>query len=224
MKLKDEFIFRNEKLSMENKIFSISDLVDTLETEKTDLMRKMHICNKKMDFLNYEKNKLDIQNKLTLLKQIKLEEQTDIKEIKIKEILKLTLEAMKTQIEIAEEREDIIKLLYKIRYFSLIYVDAKKQVKDIVDINKLQRLIVTKACKQRIITIFSQDIKENYKIIKNILQTNIIDLEKMYFKFIQTENKVLLEIYDENAIYSILEISELKDLSVKNNKKIKAFI
>lgn len=223
-KLKDEFIIRNEKLSIEERIFSISDLVDILEEEKTNLMRAMNTYNKKMDLLNFDKTKEEVQNRLTLLKELKLEEQTDIKNIKIKELLKLTMEAVKTQIEMTEEREKIIKLLYTIRYFSLIYINEKQQFKDIIDINKLQRFAVTKACKQRIITIFSQDIKENYEIIKSILQTNIIDLEKMYFKFIQAEGKILLEIYDENTLYSVVEFSELKDLNVKKNKKIKVFI
>ena len=39
-----------------------------------------------------------------------------------------------------EEKENIIKLLYKIRYFGLIYVTETEQVKDFIDININQKL------------------------------------------------------------------------------------
>ena len=85
-------------------------------------------------------------------------------------------------------------------------------------------MIITKACKEKIITIFSRNIKENYDIIKNILQTDIIDLEKIYFKFIKKEKTMLLEIYDEENMSKTLEIPTIEELNVKYNRKIKVFI
>ena len=97
-------------------------------------------------------------------------------------------------------------------------------VKDIIDVNALQRLIVTKACRQRYITIFSKNIKENYEIIKNILQTDIIELEKMYFKLKKQEKNIIVEIYDEENLYKTSEFENIEELNVKLNKKIKVFI
>lgn len=223
--LKKEFITRNEVLDMNHRIFSLSDLVEVLEKEREDLIEKLDECSKKMEPLNFVKTKIKIENKLILLKEIKLKsKQENIYGDKIKELLNLVCEAIKKQIEAAGEKESITKLIYKIRYYGLIYVSNDKQVKDIIDINKIQKMIITKACKEKIITIFSRNIKENYDIIKNILQTDIIDLEKIYFKFIKKEKTMLLEIYDEENMSKTLEIPTIEELNVKYNRKIKVFI
>ena len=225
IKLKKEFIKRNEVLDMNHRIFSLSDLAEILENERKELINDLNKCSKKMEPLNFIKTKTEIENKLALLKELELEKQNkEILSTKVNELLNLVCKAIKIQIDNAEEKEEIIRLVYVIRYFGLIYISEKEQVKDKIDINLIQKLIITKACKQRIITIFSKNIKENYEIIKNILQTDIIELEKMYLKFILKDGKTLLEIYDEENMYNTIEIQNVEELNVKPNKKIKVFI
>lgn len=225
IKLKKEFIKRNEILDMNHRIFSLSDLSEILENERKELIDNLNKCSKKMEPLNFIKTKTEIENKLALLKELDLKKQSQkLRDAKINELLTFVCKAIKTQIDNVEEKEDIIRLIYIVRYFGLIYVSETEQVKDRIDINLIQRLIITKACKQRIITIFSKNIKENYEIIKNILQTDIIELEKMYLKFNTKQGRFLLEIYDEENMYNTLEVAELEDLNVKQNKKIKVFI
>ena len=224
-KLKNEFIARNELLDMNHRIFSLSDFVEVLEKEREDLIKKLNTYSKKMEPLNFIKTKTEIETKLTLIKEIDLLKQ-DKKTYnqKEKELLGLVYEAIRIQINNIEGKETLINLIYKMRYYSLIYVTENEQVYNIVDVNPFQKLVITKACKLKIITIFSRNIKENYEIIKSILQTDIIELEKIYFKFIQKENKIILEIYDEDNIYKTLEFSTIEELNVKLNKKIKVFI
>ena len=225
IKLKEEFIARNELLDMNHRIFSLSDFVEVLEKEREELIKQLNTCSKKMEPLNYIRNKTEIETKLQLIKEINLKNiNNKIYNIKVKELIELVLKAIKIQIENTEEKETTVKLIYKIRYYSLIYVEKDKQIKDIININNIQRFVITKACKQKAITIFSRNIKENYEIIKNILQTDIIELEKMYFKFIQKEDKIILEIYDEENIYKTVEFTKIEELNVKQNKKIKVFI
>ena len=210
---------------MNHRIFSLSDLSEILENERKELIDNLNKCSKKMEPLNFIKTKTEIENKLVLLKELKLEKQNkEILFAKVNELLNLVCKSMKIQIDNAEEKEDIIKLIYVTRYFGLIYVSETEQVKDRIDINLIQRLIITKACKHRIITIFSKNIKENYTIIKNILQTDIIELEKMYLRFNTKTNKTILEIYDEENMYNTLEIPNIEEPNVKQNKKIKVFI
>lgn len=223
--LKNEFISRNELLDMNHRIFSLSDLAEILENEREELIKKLNEYSKKMEPLNFIKNKTELESKLTLLKEIEIQNSSEEMIIsKVKELLKLMCKAIRIQIENTEEREEIIRLIYKIRYYSVMHIQKEKKVKDLIDVNPLQRLIITKACKQRIITIFSKNIKENYEIIKNILKTDIIELEKIYFKFIQEENHILLEIYDEENIYKTIKLDKIEELNVKLNKKIKVFI
>lgn len=224
-KLKNEFIARNELLDMNHRIFSLSDFVEVLEKEREELIKKLNIYSKKMEPLNFIKTKTEIETKLTLLKEINLtKKDKKIYDEKIKELLSLTYEAIRIQINNIEEKETFINLIYKLRYYSLIYVTENKQVNSIINVNPFQKLAITKACKLKIITIFSKNIKQNYEIIKNILKTDIIELEKIYFKFIQKENKIILEIYDEDNIYNTIEFSAIEELNVKLNKKIKVFI
>ena len=210
---------------MNHRIFSLSDLSEILENERKELIDNLNKCSKKMEPLNFIKTKTEIENKLVLLKELELKKQNkEILSTKVNELLNLVCKAIKIQIDNAEEKEEIIRLVYVIRYFGLIYISEKEQVKDKIDINLIQKLIITKACKQRIITIFSKNIKENYTIIKNILQTDIIELEKMYLRFNTKTNKTILEIYDEENMYNTLEIPNIEEPNVKQNKKIKVFI
>lgn len=224
-KLKNEFIARNELLDMNHRIFSLSDFVEVLEAEREGMIKKLDIYNKKMEPINFVRTKTEIENKLTLLKGINLNKLNDnVYNEKIKELLDLVYYAIKIQIENAEEKENIVNLIYKIRYYSMIYVNKSQQVKDIIDVNVVQKLIITKACKQKIITIFSKNIKENYEIIRNILKTDIIELEHIYFKFIPNQDKITLEIYDEENICKVTEFCKTDELNIKMNKKIKVFI
>lgn len=224
-KLKNEFITRNEPLDMNHRIFSLSDLADILEKEREILIKDLNKYSKKMEPINYIKTKEEIENKLTLIKELDLQNlNKKTYNTKIKELLKLVCSAIKIQVDITDNKDKIIRLLYKMRYYNSIYVQKDKQIKEVIDLSTVQRLIITKACKLKSITIFSRNIKENYEIIKNILKTDIIELEKLYFKFIQNESKILLEIYDEENLYKSVEYDNIEELNVKLNKKIKVFI
>lgn len=223
--LKEEFIARNELLDMNHRIFSLSDFAEIIEKEKTELMKKLNKCNQKMEPINFIKTKTEIEKKLAIIKELELQNNDEkTYENKVAELLKLVCEALEIQINKAEEKENIVKLIYKIRYYGLIYISENKQVKDIVDINNIQKMIITKACKQKIVTIFSKNIKENYNILQNILQTDIIELEHIFLKFIQKNDKTVLEIYDEENLSRTIELSDIKELNVKLNKKIRVFI
>ena len=223
--LKEEFIARNELLDMNHRIFSLSDFAEIIEKEKTELMKKLNKCNQKMEPINFIKTKTEIEKKLAIIKELELQNNDEkTYENKVAELLKLVCEALEIQINKAEEKENIVKLIYKIRYYGLIYISENKQVKDIVDINNIQKMIITKACKQKIVTIFSNNIKENYNILQNILQSDIIELEHIFLKFIQKNDKTVLEIYDEENLSRTIELSDIKELNVKLNKKIRVFI
>lgn len=178
-----------------------------------------------MEPLSYIKTKTDIENKLELLEEINLENKSKkVYNNKVQKLLQLICEAIKIQINMAEEKDDIIKLIYKIRYFGFIYFSETEQIKNIINLEEIQKMIITKACKQRIITIFSKKINENYEITKFIFQIDIIELENIYLKLKQCEKNIELEILDEENTYKTLSIPEITELNVKTGKKIKIFI
>ncbi len=224
-KLKEEFIIRNEKLDMDHRVFSLSDFAEILEEEREKLINKLNVYNKIMEPLVFVEMRTVVEDSLKLIKEIDLQNLNEkIYNAKIKELGKLVCKAMELQIDNTQDKENIKRIIYQIRYYTSIYVNKDEQLKDIINTNDIQRAVITKACKQRYITIFSPDIKQNYEITKNIFQTDIIELEKIYFKFNQNEDMIILNIYDEENIYKTIQCKEITELNVKLNKKIKVFI
>lgn len=149
--LKKEFIIRNEKLDSSKRIFSLSDFVEVLQKEKAELMELLNCCNKKMEPLNFMKMKLEIENRLKLLNEINLNEDTKkVYDKKIKELIQLICETFKIQADSFIERREIINVIYVIRYYKSIPVIKNKKVKDIVNFDELERYIITIACKEKI--------------------------------------------------------------------------
>ena len=67
----------------------------------------------------------------------------------------------------------------------------------------------------------------NYEIIKNILDTKIIDLKDIKFEIILKEHKLLVKVYEEEVYEKEFEIkyeNSKKDILVKTNKMLKLFI
>ena len=224
-KMKNEFIARNQNLDMQHRIFSLSDFAEIIENERTQLLEEMNSCSKKMEPIYYMEEKRTLKENLDLIKELELKEPNNKNSIRIIiKFLESVLEALKIQINNYKTKEEIRKFIYLFRYFRHIYITEKKQVKDIVDTDDVQKLIITKGCKEKIITIFSKDIEENYEIIRTIFSTNTIELEKTSLKINQAEDKTIIEVYDEEVLSETIDINKTKELNVKENKKIKVFI
>lgn len=84
--------------------------------------------------------------------------------------------------------------------------------------------MITKACKLKVINILSNDIEINYKLISNILNTKIIDLNETVFELKKKDTKTLVNIYEENLIDFTREYEYIEDVNIKYDKKIKLFI
>lgn len=113
------------------------------------------------------------------------------------------------------------------RYYKLLYINEEKQIKDIDRIKEqlemAEKYLITKACNLKVINILSNSIEENYKLISNILDCNIIDLDEMNLEIKKKENKVVINIFDDNMIDKSIEYKEKLDLNLKSNKRIKLF-
>ena len=225
MQLKQEFIRRNELLNSNERIFSLSNFVELLQSEKTGLMKKLNECNRKMEPLNFMKMKLDIENKLKLLNEINLLGNTKkIYYEKIKELIKLVCETFKIQVDNFVEKEEITKVMYKIRYYKTIPVIDNKKVQDIIDFADLEKYVITIACKERVLNIISKNINEKYEIIKNIFKTDIINLEKIYIIISKLDDMYILEIFEEENKNTSVKLDTIEELNISENKKTKLFI
>lgn len=218
--LKKEYIKRNEKLPNEEKIFSMSDLSEILENERTEYVEKIKEYNNMLKPKFFVERKQKIENR----KQI-LEEGTNIKDLKY-DICNCTINLLEEKISNLEIKKEIVSIIYKIRYFQNLIIENKKNVnlKFKKQIDKLKAEIIKKAVNQKILNPVSTLIKENSKIISNILDTKIIDLEKIELELQKTHEKFILNIYDENTLEKTLEYDNIEECTLKQNKKVKLFV
>jgi len=102
-----------------------------------------------------------------------------------------------------ETRDEIINILYELRYIKNIYIQDKKLVSDIEILNtaidKIMKKAITKACKLGAIRIISMDINLNYEIIKYALDTKIINLDEIRLCFEKQENSLIIKIFDKEV-------------------------
>ena len=140
----------------------------------------------------------------------------------IDEFINLLFKAITEQVKKTTLKKEIIEKLYMVRYLNLYKLfDTTIGEKYKKQINKLQKDIITKACNLKALTIFSQDISENYLIYNNIFRSKIIDLDSMYIE-ITKDNTI--RFYDDEAMDIEEKQNGFKDLIVRKNKKIKIII
>lgn len=225
--LEQEYIKRNEKRPEYNKIFSISHLSEILAKERKKLIAKLEEANKLLDPIYYIQIKQNIEEQLELLNDIDKDEN---KSKYVIELQKKFIECMETKIYKIKEKEEIVNLIYMIRYYNYLYVDETKQIKDIkeleTDLLKLECNIIKKACELKIMNIISKDMKLNNAVLINIFTTKIIDIENMYIELKLSENSLKLETYDTDIFEKeyIIPVSDKNNLITKLNKKIKIII
>ena len=164
----------------------------------------------------------------------KIEEKYEFKkETKLNILVKLQLEFTKYMLEIAnnvEEKEDILRLLYGLRYYRELYIDNNVKIKDITKIednlNEVYKVIITKACKKEVLKIVNMDINMNYQITKQVLDTKIINLDEIKIKLKLDTNKIIVDVYENDVLEKEIYIEgtiKKDDIIIKLNKKYKLF-
>ena len=145
-----------------------------------------------------------------------------INELKIK-LQKLFLNMLEINIKKAETKQEIEKIIYDFRYYSLLQYDYERKIKNVkelnTDIDKIAKKIIDKAIENKVIESLSSDNDTNYQILKNIFHVRIIRLEDSYLKITKEKDKYYLQIFDENIFEEKIEIQKPKELEIKLNKK-----
>ena len=226
--LREEFIKKNEELSDEQKIFSLSEYSELLIDTRKKLLEQLREFSSLMKPMNYIKMKTELKKNIEILQEIDFN--SDIEEQSKKRILELQkdfLVAIGEKIKKIETKKEIINYIYLFRYYKLLNIDADKKIEDIKELKdkllKTEKILITRGCNLKAINIICHNIEENYKIISKILSSNIIDLEDIYLEFKKKDDKILLDIYDDNIIDNTTEYDAKADLNIKLNKKIKLF-
>ena len=221
--LQEEYLKRNEQLPLEKKIFSMRILSKIMEDEKKDKLKELESLNKLLNPQNFVKYKKELEEKDKYLKVLDSGDKDKlINELKIK-LQKLFLNMLEINIKKAETKQEIEKIIYDFRYYSILQYDYERKIKNVkelnTDIDKIAKKIIDKAIENKVIESLSSDNDTNYQILKNIFHVRIIRLEDSYLKITKEKDKYYLQIFDENIFEEKIEIQKPKELEIKLNKK-----
>ena len=225
--LKEEYDKRNSTLENKNKIFSVSHLRIMLEKERENNLNKI----KKYDDQMKPQEFVNIKNRLE-------EEYKDFEDIGLgaekadlaKQIVNLQicfLKCFMDKIKMVENKSDIKDLVYELRYYEqLPYKDTIISNTEIEELNEkieeAERLIIEKACKEKILTTFSNNEKLNKQILANQFSSKIINLENTNYLLKYHKGILNIIVYDTNVEDEEKEVQILEkvELQVRLNKKI----
>lgn len=163
-----------------------------------------------------------MQQDFDLLKDLKLDKEEYEKDI-YKYIDKLQILFLKDilpkKIEKTNTKEELINLMYQMRYYNLIPYNKKMEIRNV---NKFKELIdiafsllISKMYKLKMINTISTNEKADVLIVKNIFDLRMITLEETYVELLKKENNFYqLNIYDEKDT-----LEESIELQLEFNKK-----
>lgn len=222
--LQEEYMERNKKLPLEKKIFSMKVLSKIMEKEREEDFKELEKLNRIINPQKFVKYKKELEGKYKCLKILDIEnKEEELDKLKI-QLQKVFLNIMKININRAETKQDIEKIIYDFRYYLLLSYDYENTIRNVKKLEKnikeISELIIDKAIELKVFEKISNDKKTNYEILKNIFNVRIIKLEDAYLKLTKEKEKYFVQIFDENIFEEKLEITKPKNLEIKPNKKV----
>lgn len=138
------------------------------------------------------------------------------------------MNCLRIQIQQAKRKEEIMELIYKFRYYNFIYLDDTTYIKDEEELKEkkkeLEYLLIRKAIKEKVMLKITKNESINIQILQKLLETRIINLEKIVFEL--QEEKLVGYLYDGDILEKKIPIQGINktDILIKKNKKIKLII
>ena len=222
--LEKEFIKANSKLDAKRKIKSLKKYRELIENEKAKNVSELEnvVYMLKPENFQMKKEYLKKTYDIYLCKE-NLDEMIIENQQNFLHFVDKRLSKMKT-------RDEIIDVLYELRYYKTLRISKKLAIKDIEVLNnqvdKIMKKAVTMLCKIGAIKIISMDINLNFEIIKYALDTKIIELEKIKLYFDEDAEGLLIRVFDKDIIekQGRKKVKLTKNtIDVKLRRKIKLF-
>ncbi len=198
--------------------------------EREEKIEKIEKLNELLNPQKFTEYKQELESKEKYLKLLESDNiQKDINSIK-KQIQKLFLKNFETKIEKAESKQELIKLIYEFRYYSMIPYSYEELIKDTKelekDLEKIAKKLLDKSHKLKVIEKFSKQEEIDYILLKNIFLVRSINLEEIAIKLCKEKDKYYIQIFDDKAFEDKIELEDTsnmnkKDLLIRFNKKVK---
>lgn len=223
-KLVEAFKEKNNTLEKNKKIASVLIYKSILKEEREKASNKYDFLTLIQNPSNFSEYRTDLKRQIsTFNKERKINDCIVSLELAI-------LKAMRYKMEKEENAIQILSNLNALRYFKFLKVSRNLYIKDIKqiyrEIEKLEKILVTKACKIGCVRMLSYDVDINYNIISTVLNTRILDLEDLSIEIDYKPMNIGVRIYDKNTIEKeeIIKVNRSPDLAVKLRRKIKLFV
>ena len=229
--LQEEFIKRNEKRKEYKKIFNITHLTEILNKERKKFLTKIEESNRLLEPNYYVKIKQELEIELKFLEEIELEANEQEKRIQLYliNLQSAFIKCLKTKIESANEKEELINYIYILRYYNYIFFSKKLQIKDVKELqeekSKIEELLIEKACELKVLNRIASEKKVNFEIIKSAILTRIINIDNINIELNKNDNLLEVNVYDGSTYEKTIVIPTFDDteILVKYNKTIKIF-
>lgn len=231
--LQEEYIQRNELLPLDKKIFSMKILKKMMLGEKEKLMQEIEELNNLLNPHKFIEYKEKLEKKYRYLKLTNCRDiEGKIDKLKL-ELQNQFLKCIEIKIENANESKEISDLMYEFRYYLVMPYNENENVyeepKLKEQLDSISKKLIDKAIENKDILKISKNEELNYKILKNIFATRIIDLKDIYVRLVKDKEKIYIQFLDDNVFEGKIELDNieninLKELNVKLNKNTKLFL
>ena len=216
----------NSKMEDKNKIQNVKTFCNMLENEKVKYLEEINELSFLLKPTNFLKKVSEYKASEEILKNEKTIEEEMI------ELQKEFVLYFNKKINNIDDKEELIKILYILRYYKNLYISKKKKITDVEVlkqcIDKTMKKLITKLCKGSYIKILTMNIKDNFELLNQILDTKIIKLEDIKLrveKSKENNNEYIVYVYDNEVCEK--EISYIENgnnaLEIKSKKLVKLF-
>ena len=223
--LMQEYETRNRDLPIDKKIFSVRVLKNNLKEERLQILKEIKELNELIHPEKFLIRKKIIKKEL---KYFDIPEDLSIKKILLN-LQKQIIECMMIDVQKVKNKQELIELMYKYRYYQMLPISQNKSIGEIKALDKIStdlfEAMAKKAQDMNIIKKISKNDEKEYKILKKILLLKIISFEDINIKLLNEKNEIYIVVYDEDIEECKIKVESLnkKDFNIKFNKKIKIF-
>ena len=122
-------------------------------------------------------------------------------------------------IDTTTDKKKILDLIYETRYLKFL---PNCQM----NLNDIEEKLIAKAIKYKIIAPVSNNNLLDYRLLKGIFNSQVINLQNLYLKLGAIENVIKVELYDGDMIENQYDVclQEGTTIEIRKTKKRKIFI
>lgn len=226
----EEYEKRNKNLPLDKKIFSMKVLTKILEKEREELLWYIDENNKLMNPKQYRNIYNGLQTEYQYVKLANMEDYSRKLSYLVIKLQKLVTKCLIIKIRNTNEKSEIIKELYEVRYYNLLPLKTNKNLGDSKQLDALlkplKEEVLFKARKNKVMAEIFHSPENDINLLKEIFSWNIISLEDIYIKIDKEADHYYAYFYEEDMMEKKKELDfefDIKDLRIKFGKKYKLF-